>query len=56
MNAKRKNILTVLVFFAGFYISLNVFDYWLTDLLGIVFLILGLYGVLAVKERKRFVF
>ena len=54
---KRANILSILILFSAAYIMLqsapNQTSYLL---LGIVFLIAGVYGIVAVYKKDRFVF
>lgn len=54
---KANNILSLLVYFAGTYISLNVFpSELLYNILGVSFLISGVYGIIAIYKNSRYIF
>lgn len=58
-NYRRRlwNYLSAILFILMSYISLNIFEsnvnYWI---IGIIFLIAGLYGVVSAHNNRRFIF
>ncbi len=54
---QKKKLFVSLIYFAAFYISLEVLSTtWYSNFLGVLFLIAGLYGVVAMKKGFRFIF
>ena len=55
-NKEFENKLVILTYFAAAYISLNLFNSLTSNILGITFIIAGVYGIVLTSKKKKFVF
>lgn len=52
----KEDTLALLIFFSAGYLALNLFGGLLFDVLGISFFLAGIYGLVAVGKRAKYIF